>query len=821
LTHAALFTGSPGLDRPRLHRARPGTPEAWVRLDRLWDYFAPAIRADAGAGGTHPVWACVEAALHKIAPEDTLAADLVKALGVLTVVGDADGVRAGTEMLCFATDREGGEGRRAVEERLKRLVRRKAIIYNQIENAWEFFSGSGLDLEARLMDERDTHLLRPQQRRQLLERILPPHHYRARRFNQEYGMTRFFWSLYRAPQELEGTDWELTLRQVRVNGHRWEYADGFIVYVLTTDEAELNLARELAQAVDHSRVLIVVPHRPLLITQLLTDWLVLDELNHDARFKEQDPDRLQRELDFYLAETAARLEQALAPLTQPARGGADWYHKGKKLETPPNSAAQVSRRLSDICRQVFEQTPHLSNELLNKRRPSAVQMRAANKVMDALLAERLSGDLGLTGNGPDVMALKTILKAPGILRQTEDGEWEIGRPTDEALAQAWDEIERFVRQAQKEPQPFSKLLHTLQAPPYGLRLGILPLLIAAAMRNHLRVTTVRRGKKVVIPLTGATFTDLSRHPERYTLEVRAWDARQEAIWQVLEERFGEQVLAGERHHQPLSYLSVGMLRWLQSQPRYARETAHISAEAARLRGLVRQASVDPARVLFEALPALLDMDQAVDASDGCRGALERRLNSLMNEIAAAPQELQRRLDRFAVEHFAADSPTSPQDGRAALIYWLTGVEQQTDVNVETLRFNDVRAEGLVQGIRSSGEETSFWDRLSLRLIGISLRDWDDDSEEKFKTALLGTKKVVEREALGLAHEGEAIQLQIHLPDGGERTYRFRPADLSLQGQRILQNFKSTLRIAGRPLSPDERRQVVLALLHHVLGEEDV
>jgi len=59
-----------------------------------------------------------------------------------------------------------------------------------------------------------------------------------------------------------------------------------------------------------------------------------------------------------------------------------------------------------------------------------------------------------------------------------------------------------------------------------------------------------------------------------------------------------------------------------------------------------------------------------------------------------------------------------------------------------------------------------------------------------------------------------------VPEVGERTYRFRPADLSPQGQRILQNFKSTLKIAGRPLSPDERRQVVLTLLHHVLGEKE-
>ena len=799
----------------------PGTPEAWVRLDRLWDYFTKAVQADVGAGGAHSVWAGVEAALHKVPPEDTLATLLVKSLGVLAAVGEADGLRSTTDLLCFAVGVQGREGRQTVEERLSHLVRRKTLIFNQIEGIWEFFSGSGVDLEAKLIEGRETRLLNPIQQRQLLERILPPRHYRARRFNQVHGMTRFFWSLYRGPQELAGTDWNLTLREVRVNGQHWEYADGFVVHVLATDEAELNQARQLAQAINHSQVLTVVPRRPLLVARPLIDWLVLDELGHDARFKEQDPERIQRELDFYQAETTARLERALASLTQPASDGADWYYEGELITPSPNSDARLGRFLSDICERVFPRTPHLFNELLNKREPSTVQVRGANKVVDALFVEELNDSLNLSGNGPDMMAVRTVLKAPGILRRTENEEWEIGCPQDKALALAWDEIERFLHQAQVEPQSFSKLVHILQSPPYGLRLGILPLLIASVIRDYLRVATVRKGKKAIIPLIGAVFADLCRHPDQYTVEVGAWDAHQEAMRQVLDERFGGQVSDEERRHQPLSYLSLGMLRWLQSQPRYARDTNLISSDAIRLRDLIRQAQTDPAKTLFKELPALLDNGNMIKGNVAYQDILENRLISLLDEIATASDELQRRLDQFAVEQFAADSPTPHWHGHSALDYWLTGVEQRAGIKIETLRFGDTRTEGLVHTLQANDNgETLFWDQLSHHLIGISLRDWNDRGEETFKAQLLDTKERVEREALVLAEVGETIQLHIQAPEVGERTYRFRPADLSPQGQRILQNFKSTLKIAGRPLSPDERRQVVLALLHHVLGEQD-
>ena len=798
-----------------------GTPEAWVRLDQLWDYFASAVKADLGAAGTHSVWAGVEAALRRVPPEDTLMVHLVKSLGVLAVVGDSDALRPTTDLLCFAVDTQGHQGRQAIEERLHYLVRRKTLIFNEIEGIWEFFSGSSVDLEAKLIEERETRLLTPIQRRQLLERILPPRHYRARRFNQLYGMTRFFWSLYRTPQELADTDWNLTLRQMRVSGQRWEYADGFVIYVLATDEADLIQAHQLAETINHPRVLIVVPKRPLIIEQPLIDWLVLDELSHDTRFKERDPDRIQRELDYYRTEATARLGQALEPLTRPPRDGADWYRRGEVIPHQPASDAQVSRLLSDFCDEEFSRTPYLSNELLNKREPSAVQVRAANKAIDALFVRDLSDNLGLSGSGPDVMAVKTILKAPGILRQAENGDWEIGRPRDNALAQIWDEIENFLQQAQAEPQSFHTLLDELQSPPYGVRLGVLPLLIASVMRSYLQVATVRKGKKPIIPLTAATFNDLCRHPNHYTVEVGTWDASQEAVRKVLEERFGSLVWNEERHYQPLNYLGLGMLRWLQSQPRYARDTNLISPDAARLRNLIRQARTDPAKILFKELPALLNSSSVPDTEIAYRNMLECRLISLLDEIATAPDELRRRLDQFAADHFAADSLIPRWHGRSALEYWLTNVEQQAGVGAETLRFGDVRADGLVHTIRADDDgETLFWERLAHCLTGISLRDWNHRSEEAFKVQLLETKELVEREALELAEEGETVELHIRAPDVGERTYRFGPAALSPQGQRILQNFRSTLNIAGRPLSPDERRQVVLALLHHVLGEED-
>ena len=122
------------------------------------------------------------------------------------------------------------------------------------------------------------------------------------------------------------------------------------------------------------------------------------------------------------------------------------------------------------------------------------------------------------------------------------------------------------------------------------------------------------------------------------------------------------------------------------------------------------------------------------------------------------------------------------------------------------------------GYDENTQKGNFLDHLSKAILGIALNDWNDRSNETFRRNLLEAKVRVEHEVFELTSDEAAVQLSVSLPEKSEQTYRFRQSGLSPQGQRILQNFKSTLEIAGRPLSLDEKRQIVLALLDYVMGE---
>jgi len=450
--------------------------------------------------------------------------------------------------------------------------------------------------------------------------------------------------------------------------------------------------------------------------------------------------------------------------------------------------------------------------------------------MDGLLTDPLPPDLNITGHGPDWLILETILKRPGLLTPAQEGdETQVGRPSHSAMAAVWDEIERFIEQAKNEPQPFTVLLDTLQSPPYGLRRGVLPLLIAAVIRPHLRVTTIRRNGKAVLPITGAIFTALCREPEPFSLEVGPEDTLQKAMWDLLEAKFvGADSDAGgyglvraeEKLYQPLRYLSLGMIRWLQALPRYARDTRTVSAEAQQFRTLIGRAVRDPSPILFHDLPRLLLGEAArperVDA-DRLRQSLER----LMGELEAAYQHLLHRLDTFAVRLFAPDAAPTCVDGRSALARWGDTLQARSPHPLAEFRFSDPRAEGLASMLRVEVSPGQFWNTLARKIIGQSPRDWNDRSEETFRRQLQEAKAEVERELLGLTVEAEqAVEVNLNQGLNERAAYRFRQVTLSQQGRRLLEHFKSTMAISGRPLSPDERRQVALEFLRYVLEDEE-
>jgi hypothetical protein len=780
-----------------------------VRVADLWDYFENAVRADIGGSGAHQHWSGVVNALDKVGATDDIGAEAVKAMGVITVCADSSAVRPETDLLAWATGARTDDDRQAVNHALNNLRRRKAVMNRQIDGYWTFISGSDINFEDLLQMTLDRINPSPLQLRKLLEQTIPAPYTLARRYNQAKAMTRYFKGVYRWANEIADTPWDLLIEQ--------EQADGAVVYILAVDDVSWQEALDSIES--YSQVVYVLPreNQPLVsIVEILRELFALQEINDDASLRQHDDrERIQREIDWLLEDAQGRLSNAVNRLIDPRQNQSVWVHVEDDVANGyhVSSPGQATRIVSKICEKVFAETPVLNSEGLNRRKPTAQQKRASQKVIDALFSHEPSETLGLEGRGPDVLALNSLLKSPEILRQDEHGQWLIAKPSDELLVAVWNKIEAFFEQSVNQKQSLAPLVDELSSPPYGLREGVLPLLLASVMQGRLMVTAMWHNRTPIGTIDGAVLQAVVDNADEYYIKIGHWSPQLEALWQVLVDRFDEFIQDVERNQQPLARLRAGMTRWLQGLPAFCRFTDQISEQAQQFRDVIRKVQTEPSKAIFEILPEVIHLDQLASADD-----VISVIDQLMHEISNAYYDLQRRLDIFVANEFGYTGLM--QSGLITLKSWLGSVQLADDASINDFKFSSTLTQNVVNLLIELDEnDAQFWNQMSMAVLGVSLRDWNDNSEERFQADLLRARDEVERDVHELIEEGKAVTFSIQLPDDKPREFRFRSSDLSVHGQRVLQNFKSTMDIAGRPLSVDERRKIALAFFVHVMGED--
>lgn len=781
-----------------------------VRIADLWDYFETAVRADIGGSGAHRYWSGVINALNKVAETDEVAVETMKALGVLAICADTSSIRPTTDLVAWAVGAESEEQQQAVIHALDNLRRRKVVMNRQIDGYWTFINGSDINFEDLLRTTLERINPSPAQLRRLLEQNIPAPHTLARRYNQQRSMTRFFKGIYRWADEIRDAPWDLLIEQ--------EEADGLVIYILATDDLSWQMAYDALQS--HDQVVYVLPREgyPLVsLIDVLRELFALQEINNDASLRQHDDrERIQREIDWLVEDAEGRLDSIVKHLVDPRQEKSVWITTDGAMAHGHhvNSPGQTSKIVSDICERVFSATPVLNSEGLNRRYPTAQQSRAAQQVIDALFSHEPDETFGMEGRGPEILALNALLRIPGILRQDVDGAWFVGRPDDnESLAEVWDTIEKYLSTCIGRRQTLEALVSELTTAPFGLRKGVIPVLIATVLRNRLMVTSMWHNRTPISLIDGHTLVQAIEKPDEYSIEIGHWSPVLTDLWQVLMNRFDEYIQDIERDKQPLSRLRSGMTRWLQGLPAFCRFTRQISVQAIKFRDVIRKVQTEPSKAIFESLPVILALDEHSHAE-----LIASTIDRLMQEISNAYYDLQRRLDVFVANEFGYAGLT--QDGLITLKSWLSGIQAKNGTNIDEFRFSTTLTQNVVNLLRNvDTNDGQFWNQMSEAVLGISLRDWNDNSEERFQTELSKARAEVERDVHELMEEDKTVSFAIQLPDSEPRDFRFRSSELSQHGQRLLQNFKSTMEIAGRPLSVDERRKIALAFLLHVMGED--
>ncbi len=594
--------------------------------DVLYDYVTGSLggRLDGHLGKQ---WAQIETALRRLPSGATaLDARIIKTVGILGLFGDAAGVPCSEGVLreIFAGGVRSAES--AVTEALDRLRAASLIIFRKFRGAYQLWEGSDLDVDALVRDalsqvDGTATLV------QRLTRVAPPRPIVARKHLLETGTFRYFDLRY-----VDVGAFDDGFPEVDRN------ADGVILLVVEpVDAARTKLIKRLKQPMtwlgvagaDMKPIVVGVPRHVGRLLEVGAELAALEWVQtHTPEL--QDDLVARREVATRIAEAERQLRGELGKLLG-GDGACEWLHRAEPVQI--GSARDLARAVSNLCAEVYAKAPAIQNELLNRRQLSSAAAAARRSLMEAMATKGAQPRLGFEGTPPEVSMYRSLLEHHGLHREGAD-QWAFVAPKNKhfgSLRPVWDAMERALRDAREERLAVPSLFEHLRRPPFGLKEGVLPVLLTAAILSWKDEMAIYEDGAFTSSLTGAVLERLLRQPDRFEVQ-RVSIAGPRA---VLHERLMQTLSGAPNSSKGVVPLVRQLVRVVSDLPSFSRTTKTISAKAQAVREVLLRAR-EPAPLVFRDLPVACGLE----AFSSSGSPAPERVEAYVQELRGAMREVQ-------------------------------------------------------------------------------------------------------------------------------------------------------------------------------------
>lgn len=303
-------------------------------------------------------------------------------------------------------------------------------------------------------------------------------------------------------------------------------------------------------------------------------------------------------------ELAARREEAEQAFSAEwerlfrAEPGADkWWRLGQQFAI--DGERQFAQLLSEMAASVYHASPHIRNELINRRQVSSAAAAGRRNLIEAMLNRAEEPNLGIQQFPPELSMYQCLLAATGLHGEMESGRWGFRAPVESgpgSLRPVWSYLEQRVFGPTPEPVPLTEIYQELMDPPYGLTEGVLPILLCAFLRVNDHETTLYREGTFLAEPGVADWEVLIRRPDLFAVAGCRIVGERRAIVERLARGFKTEAAAVP--------LVRALLRMVKSLPEHAWKTRRVPAPVLALRDRFNRAQ-SPERLLFHDLPVAL------------------------------------------------------------------------------------------------------------------------------------------------------------------------------------------------------------------------
>lgn len=611
--------------------AQPAASDTWYRLSDFYDYVRATFGHRLAGGSYRSQWIRIVETVDSAPALGVMAAQVLKCVAILNLL-DAEDLLPTERALEAAFS---PYHRKSITVAVRQLVDRGVLFRRAAGISYRLWPQSSVNL--------DTAFSAAMRALGPLENVaaaIEPYVNRspvlARRHYVERGTLRYF--------EVRVCQAGALAQAINESTE----ADGIVVVALANNEEDRRTAAAAATAApckDRADVLVSITEpllglAPELQDARCWDWISVNypELASDS-FTATEVARQRSSAHRLLAH---RLEMCVG-IRDGARK-ATWFREGKRVPVRPQHG--LSAILSAVSDQLYPKAPLISNELLNRNTLSSAAAAARMRLIEGLFNAADQPLLGIDAKkAPPEKSMYLSVVEKGAIHVKRGSSYHVVEPGVNSdplrLRPSLEQLASVVKSAHGDRVSVSDLLAGLQRPPYGVRSGVAPLLLAVLMRTRPHELAVYENGTFLHRFGPSDFLRLTKAPSTFEIQHCHIKGVRAEVFELLAATFARDV--SDRTPDLLDVVTP-LCQFAAQLPEYTRR-ATLGGHALSVRNCLLAAR-EPVALLFRELPEACDV---AAFSPDQRSSTDRiqtfvtRLHDAIGELRAAYPELIARL----------------------------------------------------------------------------------------------------------------------------------------------------------------------------------
>jgi hypothetical protein len=731
------------------------------RLADFFDYLRTNFGHRLAVANYQAHWNVIESTIEVFCEDNPEELRVIKTVGVLNLLSSEDFLPT-QEAICWAVAGNSVSKRLEVLTILKKLERNRVLHFRGEVRGYSLWPYTSVDIESRLSEAKRA-LPKVSKIAQAITDHLDSRPIVARAHYIQTGNLRYFDVVYCNPDELKE----------KASSHKTT-ADGVIFVPLCETDIEHKKLLESAENFETrtDRIQILAVPRPLNhLNQAALDaqrWKWVQEntpqLNNDRFARE--------EVELNLSEARNRLQtqiQSFIGLNRvTGRSTLSWFYRGEILKF--ETGRLFLNWLSTLCDNVFTKAPRIKNELINRQNISSAAKAARMRLIDLMFLHSDKADLGMPADRkpPEKSMYLSVLKEAG-LHQERGGNWKLGYPSAQHPSRLLPVLNIIRETIINQPDTRIKiqsLMQVLRQPPYGLRDGLFPVLLAVvAITDEQEIAFYENGT-FLREVGKDAFLRMTRAPQNFDIQY----CKIEGVRSELFQRLIEALEMKKSESKEIELLDVvrKLCQFVAQLPEYARNSGRLSKSAKAVRDIILLAQ-EPVRMVFHDLPLACGFQKfeiGKPASQNEALNFVVKLKEALDELRMLFSNLQQRMELSLSQEFGyADQLTSQY-------------RKKLSARCEQLLFQATESKLKAFAFRLADNSLPGTDWLESVGSFLALRPpsrWKDEDEDTFDRELSnlgGRFKRVESATFSNAKNGSKISTGLRIAvtraDGSER-----------------------------------------------------